>query len=393
MRLADRFRLSWGQTRRGGVRSLLCAGTVAVGVLAMSVIGAVGQYARGEMTEAVRSVGLRGMTCFLVEQQTGDALTPAFAEAVEQGVPGVDAAMPVKYLAGRYQTGHKSGNAVLFGVDERMRETLDVTLLDGRLFTAGESTQPVRRAVISERLARSVFGRVAVCGQSIRLTVDGAENRYEIVGVIRDQAGLLTGLAGSGVPEIIYLPYGLLAQRSDTADQVLLAYSGDTKQLEQRLNQIAAGLLGLRGSVGVQNLSGYLDEIDQMATGAVRIFLLVAAVSLVVALVAVTCGMLSAAHEMREEIGIYRAVGGRRRDIFWIFLIQSGLICLIGAAAGLAAAWGGVGLVRLVTGRALFVPAGLSLVCLGLSVLCGALAGIAPALRAANLDPVQTMHR
>lgn len=392
MRIPDLFRLAWGQTRRGGMRSLLCAGTVAIGVLAMSVIGAVGQFAQDEMTTAIRSIGLRGMTCFLTDKTAGDALTPAFAETVVAAIPEVSAAMPVKYQTGSYQTGHHSGSALLFGVNGEMDEVLDVTLLSGRLFTTGESAQSVRRVVISERLAHTVFGRTEVAGQNIRLKVDGAEGNYEVLGVIRDQTNLATGLAGGAVPEIIYLPYALLAQSSQDADQILLACTGETESMEQRLNLLAKGTIGLRGTIGVQNLSSYLDEIDAMAEKAVSVFLLVAAISLVVALGAVASGMLSAAHEMREQIGIYRAIGGRQRDIFWIFLMQAGLMCLAGAAAGLITAETLVGGCHFMTGWTITVPGGLAAGCLGLSVICGMLAGIAPALRAARLDPVETMR-
>ena len=65
MRLTDLLRLAWGQVRRGRVRSLLCGGTVAVGVCAMAVIGAIGTLAQTEMHTAVRAIGLRGMTCYL----------------------------------------------------------------------------------------------------------------------------------------------------------------------------------------------------------------------------------------------------------------------------------------------------------------------------------------
>lgn len=65
MRGSDLIRLAFGQVKRGGVRSLLCGCTVAIGVCAISVIGAVGDVAQDEMHEAIHAIGLRGMTCYL----------------------------------------------------------------------------------------------------------------------------------------------------------------------------------------------------------------------------------------------------------------------------------------------------------------------------------------
>lgn len=392
MRAADLVRLAFGQVRRGGVRSLLCGCTVAIGVCAISVIGAVGQVAQDEMHTAVHSLGLRGMTCYLEDAAAGEALTPAFAETVMDSCPDVQAAMPVKYQTGSYQNGFHSGSALLFGVNEQMGQVLDVELLAGRLFTAGEASGMVRRVVVSQSLAEQLYGRTNVTGQQLYLTVAGQEQIFEIIGVIRDQTQLLSGIAGSAVPTVIYLPYALLADANQAADQVLLSCTGDTETVKRQLSAVAQGPLGLRSTIGVQNLSGYLSTVDDLAQKAVWVFLLVAGISMVVALGAVAGGMLSAAHDMREEIGIYRAIGARQTDVFWLFLLQAAIICALGAACGIAFAQILCLLAAQWTGYPIAVSPGLTAGCFGVAVACGILSGIAPALHAAHLDPVKTMR-
>lgn len=391
MRLTDLLRLAWGQVRRGRVRSLLCGGTVAVGVCAMAVIGAIGTLAQTEMHTAVRAIGLRGMTCYLENPQNGEVLTPAFAEAVRNICPEVTSAMPVKYQNGHYQNGHHDGSAMLFGVGAEMQQVLEVELLHGRLFTAGEAAQMVRKAVISESFAHKLFGRTEVSGQRFYLQVGGQEQPFEILGVIADQTQLLSGIAGGAIPTIIYLPYALLADAEQSADQVLLACAGDTEALKIRLNTLVRGAVGLKSTIGVQNLTGYLDMIDALSQKAVWVFLMVAGVSMVVALGAVSGGMLSAAHEMREEIGIYRAIGSRQSDIFLLFLLQASILCILGAGIGLAVAQVLCQAASYVTGYVLTVPIGLIAVCALLAVGCGILSGLAPAIHAAHLDPVKAM--
>lgn len=393
MRFSDLLCLSWGQVRRGRVRSLLCGCTVAVGVCAMAMIGAIGTVAQQEMHTAVRAIGLRGMTCYLENPQGGDVLTPAFAEMVRNICPEVTAAMPVKYQNGSYQSGHHNGNAMMFGVNEEMQKVLDVKLLNGRLFTAGEAAQMVRKAVISESLAKTIFGRTEVSGQTIYLQVGGEEQIFEIIGVIADQTQLFSGIAGGAMPTIIYLPYALLTDAGQAADQVLLAWAGDTDHLKTRLNTLVRGAAGLKSTIGVQNLTGYLDTIDGLTQKAVWVFLLVASVSMLVALGAVASGMLSAAHEMREEIGIYRAIGSRQSDIFFLFLLQAAMICALGAGIGLAAAKILCMVVSHATGYLLTIPMRLVAGCALLAVGCGVLSGLVPALHAAHLDPVKAMKR
>ncbi len=393
MRLIDLLRLAWGQVRRGRVRSLLCGCTVAVGVCAMAVIGAIGALAQTEMHTAVRAIGLRGMTCYLENPQGGDALTPVFAEAVRNICPEVTSAMPVKYQNGHYQSGHHSGNAMLFGVGAEMQQVLDVELLNGRLFTAGEAAQMVRKAVISQSLAQTLFGRTEVSGQTFYLQVGGEEQIFEIIGVIQDQTQLLSGIAGGAMPTIIYLPYALLADAGQAADQVLLACTGDTEALKTRLNTMVRGAVGLKSTIGVQNLTGYLNTIDGLTQKAVWVFLLVASVSMLVALGAVASGMLSAAHEMREEIGIYRAIGSRQSDIFFLFLLQAAMICALGAGIGLVAAKVLCMAVSYGTGYLLTIPTRLVAGCALIAIGCGVLSGLLPAIHAAHLDPVKAMKR
>ena len=122
----------------------------------------------------------------------------------------------------------------------------------------------MRRAVISQTLADQLYGRVDVAGRSLYLTIDGQEQIFEIVGVIRDQTQMLSGIAGGSVTTIIYLPSAVVADVGQGADQVLLSCTGDTQTIERQLNAIAQGPLGLHSKIGVQNLSGYLGTVDYL---------------------------------------------------------------------------------------------------------------------------------
>ena len=240
--------------------------------------------------------------------------------------PEVTSAMPVKYQNGHYQNGHHDGSAMLFGVGAEMTQVLEVELRMGDYLQPEEAAQMVRKAVISESFAHKLFGRTEVSGTAFICRSADKNSSFQILGVIADQTQLLSGIAGGAILTIIYLPYALLADAEQSADQVLLACAGDTEALKIRLNTLVRGAVGLKSTIGVQNLTGYLDMIDALSQKAVWVFLMVASVSMVVALGAVSGGMLSAAHEMREEIGIYRAIGSRQSDIFCCFFCKRHLL-------------------------------------------------------------------
>ncbi len=155
------------------------------------------------------------------------------------------------------------------------------------------------------------------------------------------------------------------------------------------LGAVSGGMLSaaheMREEIGIYR------AIGSRQSDIVWVFLMVASVSMVVALGAVSGGMLSAAHEMREEIGIYRAIGSRQSDIFLLFLLQASILCILGAGIGLAVAQVLCQAASYVTGYVLTVPIGLIAVCALLAVGCGILSGLAPAIHAAHLDPVKAM--
>jgi putative ABC transport system permease protein len=95
--------------------------------------------------------------------------------------------------------------------------------------------------------------------------------------------------------------------------------------------------------------------------------------------------------ERTREIGIRKAIGATRRSILLQFLFESSAICLLGGGIGII-------LAAIVTAvlNATVMPARLSLPILGIAVLVstlvGVVAGVAPAHRAARLDPIEALR-
>jgi putative ABC transport system permease protein len=118
----------------------------------------------------------------------------------------------------------------------------------------------------------------------------------------------------------------------------------------------------------------------------------IASISLLVGGIGIMNIMLASVLELTREIGIRRAVGARRRDIRFQFLVTSFAISMLGGAAGVIV---GVAIARVVAAYANWptvVTPGSVLLATGVSVVVGLLSGFFPAVRAANLNPIEALR-
>jgi len=125
----------------------------------------------------------------------------------------------------------------------------------------------------------------------------------------------------------------------------------------------------------------------------------VAAISLLVGGIGIANTMFTSVLERTKDIGVMKAVGAKNKDIMMIFLIEAGLIGLVGGIVGVLL---GIGVSKTVEFIAInqletnllkaYIGAPLIISCLAFSFLIGAFSGVVPALRASNLKPVDALR-
>ena len=140
------------------------------------------------------------------------------------------------------------------------------------------------------------------------------------------------------------------------------------------------------------------EQRSEMMSSMNAFLVAIAAVSLIVGAVGIANTMFTSVLEKTKQIGIMKAIGARNKDILLIFLLNAGLIGLVGGLLGvifgtilsgsLPALMGEVGMLRGGT----FVSLHLALVGLGVSVFVGIAAGIFPAYKASRLKPVDALR-
>jgi lipoprotein-releasing system permease protein len=300
-----------------------------------------------------------------------------------RGDPDVLAVSEMTSGSGIAVRGEASRAIVLFGVDlpryDRIVDLRDKLERGQFRLNAGE-------VIIGIELAKD-FG--VDVGDRIRLLTNTTSDTFQIVGLLDLGSRDLNRRA-------VYLPI--------RSAQSLLGVPGGVTNIDIRIRDIfAANTVADRLSgIGQVNVESWMRTNGQLlnalqaqsvSTLMIRVF-----VSIVVML-GIASVLVVSVVQKRKEIGILRAMGASRGQMTRVFLMQGAIVGLTGSALGGLLATGLVfaftRLVRSSNGQPLFnieVDLALLLSSCALATLAGTIAAIAPARRAARLDPAQAIR-
>jgi ABC-type antimicrobial peptide transport system permease subunit len=405
MRLVDFFIEAAADLRSSKLRSLLTSLGIIIGVASVVVLLSLGEGVRTTVTGAFADLGTTRITVSPAAPgrgMGGGGFVPVASTltlddvAAVRGLPDVTAAEALLQAVARVDTGSVTRDMAVIGTGPDYPLLAGQALEQGRTFERGATEAVVTRTAV-ERL----FDGADPVGRAIQVNSDS----YTVVGVVADlnlgfggQPGGDPGgggTGGGGFRAAIYLPAEAVmeAAGTNTVSQILAA-AADPVRVDETVEAIDALLLERHGidDFRVDSLADLLDSFDQIFGVLTGFLAALAGISLLVGGIGIMNIMLVVVAERTREIGIAKAIGATRRDIVLQFLTEAVLISLIGGVIGLALAWLGV----LVIGEALGIEAGVTgwivALALAVSVGIGVFFGVAPAWRAARMDPITALR-
>ncbi len=235
----------------------------------------------------------------------------------------------------------------------------------------------------------NLFEKTLDLGKKIKI----ADTEYTIVGVLKK--------TGDGRKDsAIYISNDNLKEitQNDTFDAIY-AITKEGKDVEVTSEKIKDRLERKRGSEDVFVTSPIQEAKNREETlGMVSIVIIgIACISLLVGGIGILNSMYTSVFERKKEIGILKAVGAKKKDILLIFLLESGIIGLIGGTIGVLLGFGLASLVKLVAAQVgitinILISFNIVILALGFSFLIGIISGMIPAYIASSQEPVEALR-
>jgi putative ABC transport system permease protein len=289
---------------------------------------------------------------------------------------------------------HEVSNIDFAGTTSAFQDVQNAQLAQGRFFTDFEDLHRADVAVIGDEINKALFPANDGVGQTV--IVDGAT--YEVIGVLEKRKG--TFLRDETADRVIRIPYHSYRRHYPTDDDNFLsaqAYPDSTAAAEDEIR----GLLRRRRGVAFNKPDNFsistpeaiAEQFRQIMSTVALMTIVVSSIGLLVGGVGVMNIMLMSVTERTHEIGVRKAIGAKRSDVIWQFLIEAivltGLGGLLGVIVGSAAA---ASLPFFFPTMPTTVPMWAVVVAVLMAMSVGLFFGIYPAVKAARLDPVEALR-
>src|ERR1700733_2646590 len=379
------------------VRFILTALGMVIGTASLILVVTIGmtgkQYALGQ----IQAIGTNEIWAEYeggehISNSSLDPLTLEDLQAVQEQVPGVVAASPVVTLGERIPIGNGDEKDVqILGVYPEYRLVRNLTVVSGRFFDREDSQAHNKVAVITEKMARAIYGspQTAV-GKIIKLT--GLP--FTVIGTFKERGERVGETEVSDKPMAIPSSVSLYFMETPSIKMVYFSME-DADMVVPATAQIKRVLQSRHRAesvYNVQNLTAVLAMMDRIATGLTWVLLLVSMVTLVVSGIGIMNIMLATVTSRIREIGIRKAVGATNREIRFQFLAEAILISVIGGFAGIVIGLAIPYSVRFLTEYHVPISGWSAIIAIVVSSVVGVIFGTVPAARAAQLDPVESLR-
>jgi len=321
--------------------------------------------------------------------------SPKYSEmdAIRQRTPGA------KYVAFKIEVrsdvefgGSVLSNVNIFGITSDFENIQPVEVEFGRYISEAEFDRGVNTCVIGNEVATKLF---QVPEYAIGKTMSVRGKKVTVAGVIKKQGKQMLGGWEFDQAMIVAYKFGRTIMDERRADPFIMVQGIDGLSSKALKDQLAGSMRAIHKLSPTQEPDFALNDINDFSETISAAFVglnlggaVIGGISLIVGLFGVANIMFVSVRERTSQIGLKKALGAKKGVILTEFLLESSFLCIIGGLIGLTLVF----ILTLILSNVLDFPIFISvnnmiwtfIIC----ILVGIIAGIIPAYKAAQMDPV-----
>jgi putative ABC transport system permease protein len=284
-------------------------------------------------------------------------------------------------------------NITVFGGDENYMITSGYELESGRNFSQQELISASNVVLIGSEIKSNLFKKINPINKEVFI----GGHKVKVIGVLKEKGSSF----GFGGDKIVVLPLSNARNYFGTSDMsyVINVLSSSPELMEATIGE-ATGLFRRLRKLGATDLQNFeitkSDNLSVMLIDNLKYVTVAATLIAIITLIGAAIGlmniMLVSVTERTREIGVRKAIGATSKTIRNQFLIEAIVICQLGGMLGIFLGIAMGNAVSLFFDQGFIIPWAWMIMAAVLCLIVGLLSGLIPAIKAANLDPIDALR-
>ncbi len=400
MRALDIIRFAFAACLGYPARTVLMLLAMAIGVGSVVLLSSLGDGARNYVTGQFSSLGTNLLIVLPGRSETVGGPPPLLGvtprDLTLEDAMALSRSSSIRYVApitvgaAPVSRGNKEREVSILGSTPHLYKIRQLSMAGGRFLPEYDSGRGASVCVLGHKIKRELFGGSSALGEMVRI----GDRRFLVIGVLA-QKGESIGL---DMGDVVVVPVAAAQALFNTASLFRVMIEVRDRDAMSRAKESVLRIIRERhdgeDDITVISQDAILATFDRIFTALTFTVTGIGAISIGVAGILIMNVMLIAVSQRRSEVGLLKALGARSGQIIVLFLAESATLSIIGAFLGLMIAAAAVWLlVRLFPDFPLDIPTWSIWAAIGVAMFTGLVFGVLPAMRAARLDPVQSLSR